>query len=485
MYIYYAKLSYTMDNIFLYQCYFTFGWCLSFAAIAVQFTLINHLNLSPVDVSMGMVMVSSPWCFKPLYGIVSDSYPIFDWGNRRPYISISFYLASFVYVCINVVIESPKLFVLALTFISWLVCYADVCSDSIMVKMTKKEEIVGHIQSNCWTARALGSLIGAFTGGIAYSAIGAVNVFRICAIMPFITSISVWKLKKVSSKQNNRVFSVLWKNLKEQKHLAGLLFVMNIAPNYGQFYVYFLQEQLGYSPTQFSWLTVSSSLTFFLATITYNRFLLDKPAGIIILMGLMGTYLCRMAQLFVVLDIFPYFWIVLCDGVAESFFGTLILMPLIILVSKGCHEGVEGSLYATMMAISNLSGVIGDWLGTVLGVILHVDRNNLQRMNWFIFIAATLELCIPLFFILKMSSFYETSLAQEEPQDLDHTLEPEDPEILESKQVTLEIQEENKRAKSASKPGFWGKRPWSALRQTDTMVKSVSTEETEEHWDRT
>lgn len=460
--------------MYLYLCYFTFGWCFAFSAIAVQFTMINDLLFSPVEVSYSMALIAFPWCLKPFYGLISDVYQIFDWGNRRPYISIMLFLTSFLYIYMHIFIHSKKLFVAALMFISWAVCYADVCADSIMVKIAKKEHKKGNIQSLCWTSRAFGAFIGACFGGMSYTSIGAINVFRICAIMPFITSILIWRLPKTQLQSNN--IDVLYKladNLKQQKRLAFLLFIINIAPNYADFYLYFLQKELQYTPKQFAWMTVSGSLSFLLATVTFNRFLTNKPPASIILIGLIGTYICRLAQLFVVLNILPHFWIVLLDGVAESFFGTLILMPLLVIVAAGCKNGIEGSLYAMMMAISNLSATLGSWFGTIVGYLFGVSRTNFNNLAWFILLCATLEFFIPLFAIRKTPS------ASEDLPDLDRTLEPDDPQILvnnkatlatqgENNQVTLAIQEENNKANSVNTRGFWGKRPWQYLRQHDS-----------------
>lgn len=436
--------------------------------------MINDLQLSPVEVGYCMALISFPWCLKPFYGLVSDIYQVFDWGNRRPYISMSLFLTSFLYVYIDVVIHSKKIFVATLMTISWAVCYADVCADSIMVTIAKKENKKGNMQSLCWASRAFGALTGACFGGMSYTSIGAINVFRICAIMPFITSILIWRLPKTQLKSNNiDVLYKLYDNLKEQKRLAYILFTINIAPNYADFYMYFLQTELHYTPKQFAWMTVSGSLSFFLATVTFNRFLTNKPPASIILIGLIGTYICRLAQLFVTLNVFPYFWIVLLDGVAESFFGTLILMPLLVIVADGCKNGIEGSLYAMMMAISNASAIFGSWFGTIVGYLFGVSRSNFNNLSWFIILCATLEFFIPLFAIRKTPS------VSEDLPGLDRTLEPDDPLILvnnkatlviqeENNQVTLVIQGENNQVNLANTKGFWGKRPWQYLRQLDS-----------------
>ncbi len=171
------KYTSTCNKMYLYLCYFTFGWCFAFSSIAVQFTMVNDLLLSPVEVSYSMALLTFPWCLKPFYGLISDIYQIFDWGNRRPYISIMLFFTSFLYIRIS--IHSKTIFIATLMAISWAVCYADVCADSIMVKIAKEEDKKGNIQSLCWASRAFGALIGACFGGITYTSIGAINVFRI------------------------------------------------------------------------------------------------------------------------------------------------------------------------------------------------------------------------------------------------------------------------------------------------------------------
>ena len=126
-------------------------------------------------------IISSPWCVKPLFGFVSDTFGIFDWGRRRPYIAFTGLAASVVYVYMRIFIHDRAQFVGALTLISALICFADVCADSVMVEMCKRETVKGKLQSTCWMTRAFGGLLGSLFGGIAYNSLGAVATFHICA----------------------------------------------------------------------------------------------------------------------------------------------------------------------------------------------------------------------------------------------------------------------------------------------------------------
>lgn len=397
-----------MKLFYLYICYFSFGWCLSFGAVAMQFVMINVLKFTPVELTMSYGILSSPWTVKPLYGLISDTFPVFDWGRRRPYISITSLIASFIYTHMNHFMKSKAAFIAALTFVSANLCFADVCSDSITVEIVKHEPVTGRTQSNCWIFRAGGTLLGALFGGLAYKQLGAVLVFQIIALMPFAMSVLVWHLPKNTTIPPDNILRDLWTNLKEQKSLATIFLLLNIAPDYGPLYVYFLTRRMGYTPMDFSWMRVSSSLTLLLSTIMFNVMLLKRKKGTVIMVGIIGSTLFRITQLFVVTGVLPYFWVVLCDGVAESFFGQLVMMPLIIMAAQGCNKGVEGTLYALMMSISNFSNICGDWFGGILGSVFDVNEHKFDNLALVMALCIGLNFFVPFFVILNTSSFYES-----------------------------------------------------------------------------
>ena len=406
---------------------------------------------------MAYGIISSPWCIKPLYGYISDKYVIFDWGRRRPYISIVAYLATCMYVFIPYFIDSKVRFIIALTFISGLICFSDVCADSITVELVKMENVKGSTQTACWTARAFGTLMGSLFSGIVYSNVGAISVFRLSGIFPFLMSVLIWRLP-INNKVNKApVIDVFIDNLKEQKRLAIVFLLIAIAPDYGDIYAYYLKSELKYQPNDFAWMGVSSSLSFLLATITFNKFLLKKPFGAIIMVGIIGNTLFQCTQLLVVTGVLPYFWVVLGDGVAESFFSQMILMPLIIRAAEGCNEGAEGSVYAFLMSVCNFSDILGTWIGGFVASILGVTQYNFNNIVWLMIICIIFNLFIPFWVILNM---FSASPEPEEFEDtpLDRTLEPEDPVMLESNVEMSEIRAENNKAMSASKPDFWGYR---------------------------
>lgn len=397
----------TMQLIYLYICYFTFGWSFSFVAVAMQFIMINDLKFTPVEMTMSYGLLSAPWTIKPLYGMISDKFEIFDWGRRRPYIFITGLIAACMYVHVNHFMVSKTYFICALTFVSSNLCFADVCADSITVDIVKDEPVEGRTQSNCWTFRAFGTLLGSLFGGVAYKTLGATAVFQITSVMPLFMSIGIWNLPMDTGTPPRNIVRQLFDNLKRQKSLALVFLLMSIAPDYGPLYVYYLTRHMGYTPIQFSWMTTSASLTMLLSTIMFNACLLKRRPSAVIVVGIIGATLFRATQLLVVCNILPYFSVVLFDGVAESFFGQLIMMPLIIKAAKGCSEGVEGTLYALFMSLSNFSNICGDWLGGLLGSLFHVDEHSFDNLHWVMIISIVLNFTIRMATILNTSFFYD------------------------------------------------------------------------------
>lgn len=61
-------------------------------------------------------------------------------------------------------------------------------------------------------------------------------------------------------------------------------------------------------------------------------------------------------------------------------------MPVIVLASRLCPEGMEGTMYALIMSINNMGGIIGSQLGAVLTTLLGVTEKNMDNFWLLVFI---------------------------------------------------------------------------------------------------
>ena len=396
-------------DLSLPYCYFTFGFCLSFPAIATQFLYINELKLSPVSVAVSYSIISLPWILKPIYGYISDQYTILNWGKRRPYIFYTAVTASYMYLTMEKVLHNYFMFTGSLTFISLLLCFSDVCADSITVEIVKgfeSHESKGVIQSNNWIARAVGTLTGSFLGGMAAQKLSTGVIFKITSVFPLIMGLLIWRLPK-SDVESKGVITKLVQNFKEQKKLAFMLLFISISPSYGTFYVYFLEDKLGYTPADFTWIGMASSTFFLLGTLSYRFYFRKFKIKNTITVAILISVIFRLPQLLVVTGTYQEFWLVLTDGCVESFSNQLIILPLIVFTAQKCNDGVEGSLFALMMSLSNLSNIIAAQLGALTAAMLNVSEDNFDNLKYLVLIAIAGDFIILMITVRKM--FFSSS----------------------------------------------------------------------------
>lgn len=399
---------------------------MSFPTVAIQFTIMSIS--SPVAAGIAYGAIAAPWCLKPLYGFMSDKYPVFDWGKRIPYISFACLMSSYLYITVYDFKDNFFVFILYLTLISMYICIMDVCADSITVFYAKNESSKGLIQSNTWISRGTGTLIGFIFGGLMYSKTSAQDVLTFTCYIPLINAFTVWNVRE----NKNELLKIpslkdLKKNFMKQKDFILVLFLFHVAPNYRVYYEYFLREKLKYDADKFTYLNVISSVSFVIGLISFKYYFRKFKLKKVLIIAVFTSTILRLSQIGVVLNWFPYFEVVMIDGMVEAFCGQLIMMPLIVIAAKVCDDGLEGSFFSFVMSVMNFGGFIGDESGALIAHCLGVSKKTFSNLYILMLIGILLDLFIPIFLFKKMSFYFE-SYQQVDENDIRHcSLEPLDP----------------------------------------------------------
>lgn len=140
----------------------------------------------------------------------------------------------------------------------------------------------------------------------------------------------------------------------------------------------FSQESVGYI---FSVGSVGSLL----GAILYQYALKDYPFRDVLFWTQLLFSLSGMLDLMLVLRInlkfgIPdYFFIVVDEGVSQMV-GRLKWMPLLVLSSKLCPSGIEGTFFALLMSIDNVGILSSSWGGGFLLHILKVSRTKFDNL---------------------------------------------------------------------------------------------------------
>jgi hypothetical protein len=81
-----------------------------------------------------------------------------------------------------------------------------------------------------------------------------------------------------------------------------------------------------------------------------------------------------------------------------SILGWINTMPILVLAARLCPMGMEATMYALIMSISNLGGVIGTQFGAGITMGLGVTEKNLDNF-WILVLVCNLSTLLPLLFI--------------------------------------------------------------------------------------
>src|SRR5438034_11762849 len=108
--------------------------------------------MSPSQVGKFGTIILLPWVIKPLYGMISDSFPLFG-TRRKSYFLVTSALATLAGIALGVVGEPTYWKLAVFMLIMGLgIAFPDVLTDAMMVENGNPIGLTCPIQSIQWTA---------------------------------------------------------------------------------------------------------------------------------------------------------------------------------------------------------------------------------------------------------------------------------------------------------------------------------------------
>src|SRR5882724_13068446 len=128
-------------------------------------TLKEQLGLSPSQVGQFGTIILIPWVVKPIYGMISDAFPLFG-RRRKSYFLLTSALATLAGLRLGLLSE-PTYWSLAvfLLIMGLAIAFTDVLTDAMMVENGKPLGLTGAFQSVQWTAISVATLFVGVVGG--------------------------------------------------------------------------------------------------------------------------------------------------------------------------------------------------------------------------------------------------------------------------------------------------------------------------------
>jgi folate/biopterin transporter len=398
--------------------YFVQG-ILGLARLAVSFFLKDDLGLTPAEVGALTGIATLPWTIKPLFGLISDGLPIFGY-RRRPYLMLSGLLGTVAWLALATVVQSGWAAIAAITLSSLSVAVGDVIVDSLVVERARQESLgtAGTLQSLAWGASAVGGVVTAYLGGLLLEHVTTRTVFAITASFPLIVT-GVALLISEAPVTAQPTWSVMGNQVKQlrqaisQKAIwmpALFLFLWQATPTADSAFFFFTTNELGFEPEFLGRVRLVTSLAALLGIWVFQRFLKAVPFRTIFAWSTVLSCGLGMSMLLLVthanraLGIGDQ-WFSLGDSLVLTVMGEIAFMPVLVLSARLCPPGVEATLFALLMSIVNLAGLLSHELGALLTHGLGITETNFDAL-WQLVLLTNLTtlLPLPLLFLLPPSS---------------------------------------------------------------------------------
>lgn len=398
----------TLELSAILVVYFVQG-ILGLARLAVSFFLKDDIALSPAEVSALMGIAALPWTIKPVFGFLSDGLPIFRY-RRRPYLILSGILGAIAWLSMATIVHTPLAATFAILLTSLSVAISDVIVDSLVVERAREESQanVGALQSLAWGASAVGGLITAYLGGLLLEHTSTRVIFGITATFPLVVCGVAWLIAEdpVTEESNLKVVVGQVKLLKQavsQKVIwmpALFLFLWQATPTADSAFFFFSTNELGFAPEFLGRVRLVTSLASLIGIWIFQRFLKEvsfrKIFGwsIVISSALGMTTLLLVTHANRSLGIDDH-WFSLGDSLVLSVAGQIAFMPVLVLSARLCPPGVEATLFALLMSVVNLAGLLSHELGALLTHQLGVTETDFENL-WLLVLLTNLTTLLPL-----------------------------------------------------------------------------------------
>ena len=431
--------------------YFVQG-VLGLSRLAVSFYFKDELHLSPADAGALLGFSSLPWLVKPLYGFLSDGFPLFGY-RRRSYLFLSGLLGCVSWIAFGTIVHDTSSALVCVIASSASVAISDVVADSIVVEQSRviSEESTtiqqqkgemhaldylepavlagsssADLQSLCWGSAAVGGILSAYFSGSLLQVVSPQQVFLITSIFPLLTACSALlideqPLSSGNNNNNNNGVSIsdfmssvsvqvsdLWTTISRKSLYLPVLFIFlwQATPSAESAMFYFTTNDLKFQPELLGQIRLASSAASLLGVIGYRSWLKTVSIKDIIVwstiisvpLGLTQTLLTSHYNR--VLGI-PDALFALIDTVVLTVLGQVAFMPVLALAASLCPPGIEGTLFAALMSVYNASGALSGELGAAVTAALGITDTNFEQLTTLIVICSVSSL-LPLLFIDRL-----------------------------------------------------------------------------------
>ncbi|KAM1330081.1 hypothetical protein FF1_042768 [Malus domestica] len=362
---------------------------------------VQKLQPSVVQLYIGLYYI--PWLMKPVWGLLTDVFPVRGY-RRRPYFVLAGVIGTVS--ALTVAFSGNLAAVVALTWLIGVtagVAIADVTIDACIARNSIEiRSLASDLQSLCGFCSSAGALVGYSTSGFFVHHLGPQGALGLLAIPPiFLTvlgfviyeqrSTNLHSQRKKAVEEVGVAMSGIYKTIKLPQVWKPSLYMylslaLSINTQEGNFYWYtdpsagpaFSQEFVGM-------IYAVGAVASIVGVLIYHKTLKNYPFRNLVffaqllyaMSGLLDlTFILRWN---LALGIPDYFFVIMEECVFRIV-TKIRWMPMIVLSTRLCPLGIEGTFFALLMCIDSLGSLSSKWGGGAVLHALNVTRTNFTNL---------------------------------------------------------------------------------------------------------
>ena len=409
--------------------YFVQG-AMALSQLAVSFFLKDDLGLSPTEVASMVGITMIPWTIKPLYGLISDGFPVFGY-RRRPYLLLSSILGIFAWASMGLWVSTPFWAIAMIAVGSLSMAFSDAITDALIVQRARLEPEgdAGSLQSFSWIASSIGAIASAYLSGYFLEHFGARFVFTLTAVLPLLVGIAAFAIadppmstifivapdpsannsKPIALSRNLQKWMSLKSNLGQLREAftnkaiwmpTVFLFLWQATPSADTAFFYFTTNQLSFNPEFLGTIRFFASWAGLLGVWLFQRFFKSVSTRKMFFWTTIISSLLGLTSLLLITHANRSLgigdrWFSLGDSLILTVAGRIAFMPVLVLAARLCPEGIEATLFALLMSVINISALCSFQLGAGLTHLLGITESNFDNL-WLLVLIANLSSLLPL-----------------------------------------------------------------------------------------
>ena len=381
------KKYWKLSAVFAAVYFFSLNGLGALPNLSLNFILKDQMKLDPAKMAYFQAVTLLAWVIKPLWGFVSDSFPICGY-KRKSYLILTSGLAALSWMILgslHVLTLAKLLSVISVCYMAY--AFQDVVTDGLMIDVGKPLNLTGQFQSVQWCsvyiAMILTSLCGGYISELGQKGILPYGkVFLITAAFPLITlflSAFFVSEKKQITPPDAPVKIKGLRIKKEVWFLSFFLFFWNFSPSIGAPFFYYSVDTLKFTGYFLGILQGVTSFASLLGSLFFGRYIANLPvrkflifavfAGVASILFTYVFFLPALISHAAILKAVSIAW-----GFMTGILNAVIFLELLNLAAKVSPDDAGATVFALLMSFYNLglmgSSALGGFLFPMVGLKL-------------------------------------------------------------------------------------------------------------------